>query len=94
MIYIPNFPVRRSDADMSTSAAAPQASGGGSKKDDERKKQFVTNVLSLPAAVATHPVIGVMAAKYAKMAGHEDKLAFQLDLLRMLAIARGSSVEQ
>lgn len=93
-IYIQDFRVLNLDGNMSTSTANPQSGGGGGKKEDERKKQFVTSVLSLPAAMAAHPVIGVMASKYSKMSGHEDKAAFQLDLLRMLAVARGSSVEQ
>lgn len=81
-----------------SSAASAPASGSGSglsKKDEERRKQFVTGVLGLPVGVlGSSPIVGTMAAKYVKMAGHEDKSAFQLDLLRMLAIARGSAVDQ
>nr|WEG69744.1 small capsid protein [Mastomys natalensis cytomegalovirus 3]WEG69884.1 small capsid protein [Mastomys natalensis cytomegalovirus 3]WEG70024.1 small capsid protein [Mastomys natalensis cytomegalovirus 3]WEG70164.1 small capsid protein [Mastomys natalensis cytomegalovirus 3]WEG70304.1 small capsid protein [Mastomys natalensis cytomegalovirus 3] len=74
---------------------ASSGSGGSSgKKEEERKKQFVSSVLSLPSGVLSQPVVATMIPKYMKMTGHEDKAAFQLDLLRMLAVARISSVNQ
>nr|WEG68780.1 small capsid protein [Mastomys natalensis cytomegalovirus 1]WEG68916.1 small capsid protein [Mastomys natalensis cytomegalovirus 1]WEG71144.1 small capsid protein [Mastomys natalensis cytomegalovirus 1] len=80
---------------MSTSTGTGTNSGGGStKKEDERKRQFVTTVLALPPTMATHPVVGSMVSKYIKMSGHEDKAAFQLDVLRMVAIARAANVAQ
>nr|WEG71975.1 small capsid protein [Murid betaherpesvirus 2] len=84
-----------SSGSASAAAANPGSGGGGSKKEDERRKQFVTAVLGLPATVlGNHPIIATMVAKYVKVPGHEDKAAFQLDLLRMLSMARRSSVDQ
>ncbi|CCE57219.1 m48.2 protein [Murid betaherpesvirus 1] len=69
-------------------------SGGSSKKEEERRKQFGANVLNLAPAMVAQPVISTMIPKYMKMGGHEDKLAYQLDLLRMLSIAKKATVIQ
>lgn len=84
-----------SSGSVSAAAANPGSGGGTSKKEDERRRQFVTTVLGLsPTVLNNSPIIATMVAKYVKVPGHEDKAAFQLDLLRMLAMARRSSVDQ
>lgn len=82
------------DVGMSSGASAPSSGSGGGKKDDERKKQFITTVLAITPQMAAHPVIAAMIPKYVKMSGQEDKAAFQLDLLRMLSVARHANVRQ
>lgn len=83
---------------MSTNSTGPASSGSGggssSKKEEERKRQFIVTVLELPHTTSAHPIIGQLVTKYVKMPGHEDKAAFQLDMLRMLAMARAAEVDQ
>ncbi|AWV68309.1 m48.2 protein [Murid betaherpesvirus 1] len=76
------------------SSGASSGGGSSSKKEEERRKQFGANVLNLAPAMVTQPVISTMIPKYIKMGGHEDKLAYQLDLLRMLSIAKKATVTQ
>ncbi|AWV68143.1 m48.2 protein [Murid betaherpesvirus 1] len=77
-----------------SSSGGGSGGSGGSKKEEERRKQFGANVLNLAPAMVTQPVISTMISKYIKMGGHEDKLAYQLDLLRMLSIAKKATVTQ
>lgn len=84
-----------SNSGGAASVGSTGPSSGGGKKEEERRKQFVVGVLGLPTSVLnTHPIIATMVSKYVKFPGHEDKAAFQLDLLRMLSIARRSAVDQ
>lgn len=80
------------------SPAAGSGGGGGSgggKKEDERRRAFAANVFGvLPQGIMTQPIVMNMVAKYIKMSGHEDKAAYQLDLLRMMAIARAANVDR
>lgn len=68
---------------------------GGGKKEEERRRAFAVNVFGvLPQQIMGQPIVINMMAKYIKMSGHEDKAAYQLDLLRMMAIARAANVNR
>lgn len=71
------------------SAPGSDKSKSAKEKEQESKRHVVTNVLELQYDMMNHETVSNMAARYAKQTGyHEDKLAFKLDLLRMLAMYR------
>lgn len=58
-------------------------------KEQESKKHVIVNVLELNQDMMVHETIATMSSRYAKQTGYyEDKSAFKLDLLRMLAMYR------
>ncbi|AFR55712.1 small capsid protein [Human betaherpesvirus 5] len=72
---------------MSNTAPGPTVAN----KRDEKHRHVVNVVLELPTEISetTHPVLATMLSKYTRMSSlFNDKCAFKLDLLRMIAVSR------